>query len=47
MSLRPEFFELEDQLQFERIQYKMKQTAGLAIMGFTSTSAYRYWQIKT
>ena len=46
MSLRPEFFELEDQIKFEQIQWQMKKTAVFAIGGFACTSGFRYWQIK-
>lgn len=46
MRLRPELFNIEDQVTHDKISFNLKLTAVPAMCGFLSTSGYRVFQIK-
>ena len=47
MRLRPEMFDAEDQASAEEINREIKKTAFLLVLGFSATSAFRMFQIKS
>ncbi|CDW90116.1 UNKNOWN [Stylonychia lemnae] len=47
MNLRPGVFDPQDQIKNEEIRGNIRWTAVFVFFGFISTSAFRFWQIKT